>query len=88
MKFGLRQTAISAGVFALLLLVLVSLDDRVRDRVSMLASDAGSVTSWKARAGMFTDAIVDAAHHQSIDNAPLLIFATVGTVLFLFMVRT
>jgi hypothetical protein len=30
----------------------------------------------------------DAARHQSIENAPLVIFATVGAVLFLFMVRT
>ena len=88
MKFGLRQTAISGGVFAMLLLTLISLDDRVRERATELVSGAGNVTSWDNRVSMFTDALADAARYQSIENAPLLIFATVGAVLFLFMVRT
>lgn len=88
MKFGIRQTAISGGVFALLLLVLVSFDDRVRDRATELVSGAGNVASWDDRVSMFTDALADAARYQSIENAPLLVFATVGAVLFLFMVRT
>ena len=88
MKFGLRQTAISGGVFTLLLLALISLDERVHERASELVSTAGNVTSWTGRVSMFTDALVDAARYQSIENAPLLIFATVGVVLFLFMIRT
>lgn len=88
MKFGLRQTAISAGVFALLLLALISFDARVRDRAAELVSGAGNAPSWDDRVTMFTGAISDAARHQSIENAPLLIFATAGAVLFLFMVRT
>ena len=88
MKFGLRQTAISGGVFALLLLVLVSLDQRVRERAIELVSGAGDVSSWSSRVSLFTDAFADAARYQSIENAPLLIFATVGAVLFLFMART
>ena len=88
MRFGLRQAAISGGVFALLLLALISLDDRVRERATELASGAGTVTSWGDRISMFATALVDAAQYQSIDNAPLLIFATVGAVLFLFMVST
>ena len=88
MKFGLRQTAISGGVFTVLLLTLISLDDRVRERATELVSGAGNVTSWHGRVSMFTDALVDAARYQSIENAPMLIFATVGAVLFLFMVRT
>ena len=88
MKFGLRQTAISGGVFALLLLVLVSLDQRVRERATELVDGASSVSSWTDRVSMFTDTLTDAAKYQSIENAPMLIFATVGAVLFLFMVRT
>ncbi len=30
---------------------------------------------------------MSALRHQSIENAPLLIFAAVGAVLFVFMVR-
>jgi hypothetical protein len=88
MRFGLRQTAISGGVFALLLLTLISLDDRVRERAAEMMSSAGHVASYGDRVNMFTDALVDAARYQSIENAPLLVFATVGAVLFLFMVRT
>lgn len=87
MRFGLKQTAISVGVFAFLLLILISLDERVRDRASEVVADV-SVTSWSSRASVLGNSLIDAAEHQSIENAPLLIFATVGTVLFLFMVRT
>lgn len=88
MKFGLRQTAISGGVFALLLLAMISLDERVRGRAAEVVSGAGNVSSLGDRVGMFTDTLGDALRYQSIENAPMLIFATVGAVLFLFMVRT
>jgi hypothetical protein len=32
--------------------------------------------------------VVTAVRYQSIDNAPMMIFAAVGAVLFVFMVRT
>lgn len=88
MKFGIRQTAISGGVFAMLLLVLISFDERVRERATDVLSSASHVSTWDDRVRMLADALGDAARHQSIENAPLLIFATVGAVLFLFMVRT
>jgi hypothetical protein len=88
MKFGVQQALASAGIFALILLTLVSVDDRVRARVSELASGGEALGSWTDRAAFLGDAVWDAARHQSIENAPLVIFATVGAVLFLFMVRT
>jgi hypothetical protein len=87
-KFGLKQGFVSIAVFAVLLLALVSVDDRVKDRFSELISGNNSVSSWGSRASMLTDAVTSAAKYQSIENAPLLIFATAGAVLFLFMVRT
>ena len=30
----------------------------------------------------------DAVRHQSLENAPMVVFATAGALLFLFMVRT
>jgi len=87
-KFGIKQGLVSAAVFAVLLMALVSVDDRVKDRFSELLAGNNSVSSWSSRASMLTDAIGSAARHQSIENAPLLIFATAGAVLFLFMVRT
>ncbi len=74
-------------VFGAVLLMLVSVDDRVRDRFGELASaQAGS--SWTARLGELAEALSSAARHQSIENAPLLVFTVVGAVLVVFMVRT
>ena len=72
----------------MLLAALVSVDDRVRDRFNALMAGDNSMSSWSSRASTLTDAVASAARHQSIENAPLLIFATAGAVLFLFMVRT
>ena len=47
-----------------------------------------SVSSLSGRAGDLGGALWSAARHQSIDNAPMLVFATVGTVLTLFMLKT
>ncbi|MEO5897099.1 MAG: hypothetical protein ABIS06_15520 [Vicinamibacterales bacterium] len=88
MKFGFKQGLVSASVFAVLLLALVSVDERVKDRFHELLSGNNSVSSWSTRASMLTDAVTSAAKYQSIENAPLLLFATAGAVLFLFMVRT
>ena len=33
-------------------------------------------------------ALWSAVRHQSVDNAPLLVFATVGTVLTIFMLKS
>lgn len=87
-KLGLRQTAFSGMVFCAMLLALVSVDARVRERVSELATGGNGLSGWGSRLTELGDALSTAVRHQSIENAPLLIFATVGAVLFLFMVRT
>jgi hypothetical protein len=85
--FGFKQGLASSAVFALILMILVSVDERVRERFhELVANDA--IGSWSDRAGLMGDALLSAVRHQSIENAPLVVFATVGTVLFLFMVRT
>jgi hypothetical protein len=88
MTRALRQATMSGAVFGIILLTLVSIDTRVRDRVSDLVTGGESLTPWAARAGDVADALVDAIRNQSIENAPLLIFAVAGAVLFVFMVRT
>lgn len=86
-KFGGRQALASSAVFAAIVAVLVSVDAGVRDRLSALVS-SGSASSWSNRASDLGDAVVTAAKHQSIENAPLVVFATAGALLFLFMVKT
>ncbi|HYT75442.1 MAG TPA: hypothetical protein VEL79_11880 [Vicinamibacterales bacterium] len=86
-KLGVRDAVISATVFGLVLFALVSVDAGVRDRVSDLVS-SGRVTPWGDRVGDLGSAVWDAARTHSLDNAPLLVFATVGTVLTVFMLRS
>jgi hypothetical protein len=86
-KIGMREGAVSAVVFTTLLFALVSIDPRVRDHVSGFFGGA-SVAPWSARVGELADALWSAARYQSIENAPLLVFATVGAVLTVFMLRS
>ena len=87
-KFGLRQAVISGGVFVMLVLSLVSVDARVQERFNDLVAGHGSVSSFAERASQLGDALAMAVRYQSIENAPMVVFATVGALLFLFMVRT
>ena len=87
MTAGLRQTAISITGLTIVLAGLTFVDPRVRDRLGALVSgeDGGTLVD---RVSELAQALVTALKYQSIENAPLLIFATVGAVLFVFMVRT
>jgi hypothetical protein len=87
-KLGLREGAVSAVVFGGVLFALVSVDPRVRDHMSDLFGGGAIGRSWGSRLGELGDALWMAARHQSIDNAPLLVFATVGAVLTVFMLRS
>jgi hypothetical protein len=88
MKFGVRQLLVSGGVFVILMLTLVSVDARVQERFTDLVSGHSNVSSFTDRASQLGDALSTAVRYQSIENAPMVVFATVGALLFLFMVRT
>jgi hypothetical protein len=90
LKLGLRQGALSAAVFGAILFALISVDPGVRDHVSDLVGGggAGSLAPWGSRAKELGDALWSAARYQSLENAPLLVFATVGTVLTVFMLKS
>jgi hypothetical protein len=87
MKIGLKQSVLSTTVFVGILMGLVSVDARVRDRFSELlyGSSGAAVDNRLADLG---EALIDAARYQSIENAPLVVFAAVSSVLVLFMWRT
>ena len=85
------DTLISLGALGALLATLVFVDDRVREQVSMRfagRTPSMELASASARVRDLADVVFDAARSQSIEHAPLLIFALVGTVLVLFMLRT
>ena len=86
-KLGLRQAGLSGLVFGGILLALVSVDARVRERVSEVMSGGDDVGSWGDRLSSVFEAVSTAVRYQSIENAPLMIFAVAGAVLFLFMFR-
>ena len=86
-KVGVRDGAISAVIFAAVLFALVSVDPRVHDHVSDLWR-SGSVMPWGERLGDLGSALWEALRTQSIDNAPMLVFATVSAVLTLFMLKS
>ena len=88
MKLRIRQGALSAAVFAGVLLLLVSVDERVRDRFSALVSGDHSLSPWGDRAGDLGGALISAVRYQSLENAPLLVCAAAGAVLFAFMLKT
>ena len=87
---GARETTTSALSFAIVLTTLVSFDPRVRARFwSVFADPAGGALSpMGERLGDLGNALWVAARDQSIENAPLVIFAVVGIALVLFMLRS
>lgn len=87
MTLGIRQTAVSAAVFAAVLIGIISIDARVRDHFAQLVSGGDGVSSWGHRAGEVGSALVAAVRHQSIENAPMVVFAAVGAVLVVFMLK-
>lgn len=75
----------------MLLTVLVGLDGRVRDVLS-LGGGAGRPGDRVVEAGGWAHdmaiAVLDAARDQSLDHAPLMIFVLAATILVLVMLRT
>ena len=91
MRRVVNDALISIGALVLLLVALVSIDDRVRERVtSMLTTPPSSaeIVGVGEQISDMSHVVMKAARDQSIDHAPLMIFAAVATVLVLFMVRT
>ena len=85
---NLRQGLASAAVFVAILLGLVSIDARVQDRFTELFATGQGLSPWGDRIGDLGGALITALRTQSIENAPLLVFATGGLILFLFMVKS
>ena len=91
MRRALSEATISLFALIVLLVALVSVDERVRQHVaSMLSTTPNSSELAGAGKEVTTLALVvfDAVKDQSVAHAPLVIFALAATVLVLFMVRT
>jgi len=84
------EALMSIGTVAIVLLVLIGIDDGVRTEFSQryLSNPTQQVASAEQHARHITTVIAMAAREQSMAHAPLLIFALAATVLTLFMLRT
>ncbi len=89
MRRAFGDAMISLCSVLLLLLILVTVDPRVREQLSgVWTPGRPMVASISSQMRQVTSVVVSAARDHSIDNAPLMIFALAATVLVLFMLRT
>lgn len=82
----LRDAAISGLCFALLLAALVSIDPRVRARVGQLADNGPD--GWTAHAQIAIEGVAVTLADLSLSHAPHVLFAAVGALLVLAMLRS
>ena len=80
------DAVISLCALLALLLMLVSVDPRVRIQVAS-AWGGSTSTSVSKDLGEVSTVLLSAIQDRGIDNAPLMIFALAATVLVLFMLR-
>ena len=91
MRRVINDALISLGALVLLLVALVSIDDRVRERVTAMLStppSSAEIAGAGAQAGQISTLVYKAARDQSVEHAPMVIFGVAATVLVLFMLRT
>lgn len=91
MRRAIGDAMITAGSALTLVLALVLLDDRVRDQISAVVDPhhpGTALAEMGQRISQIAAIVAVAARNQSIDHAPLVIFALAATVLVLFMLRT
>ncbi|OFW12781.1 MAG: hypothetical protein A3F70_09625 [Acidobacteria bacterium RIFCSPLOWO2_12_FULL_67_14] len=80
----------SVAVLAAVLLVLVSVDVRVREQLhtAIGATTPATLADLTAQVGDAGAVLVEAAWTQSVDHAPMMIFVVVASVLLLSLVRS
>ena len=90
MRRVLGEALMSAATVAVLLMALVSFDDRVREQLSQrfMAKPSVQLASAGYQVRNITSVIVEAARDQSRAHAPMLLFSLAAVVLVLFMLRT
>ena len=87
----LSSALAAAGGLCALLIGLVAIDDRVRDQVATVFARQGptaEISSYASRLEEMAAIVGHAVRDQSIEHAPMVIFALAAMVLVLFMTRT
>ena len=83
-----RQTLLSVMGFVLVVGGLAWVDPRVRDWITKVIWGGDGIMTWDNRAMAYGGAMVASLRITGLEQGPLLVFAVVGAVLFVFMVRT
>lgn len=86
-----RSIATGMGGFGLMAAGLVVIDERVREQVMAVANGgnpSGELLSVSARLRELGVLAFQALRHQSIEHAPLTLFALAALILFVLMLRT
>lgn len=81
----------TGGSALALVFALVILDDRVREQIATVFDPhhpQAAIMTAGERMGEAVSIVALAAKHQSLEHAPLVIFALAATVLVIFMFRT
>jgi hypothetical protein len=91
MRRVISDGLISLGALLLLLVILVSVDDTVRERVTDILRRpprSAEITGAGAQVTQISSVVFRAVRDRSVEQAPLVIFGVAATVLFVFMLRT
>jgi len=91
MRRATNEALISLGALVLLLVALMSIDDRVRERVERLLTappSSAEIVGVGNDIENVSTVMFRAARSQSIEHAPLVIFGVAAVILVLFMLRT
>jgi len=81
------DAVLSAGVFVIALMGLISLDVRVREQFQATLSGS-STAGVAAQVQNVAATVFDAVRTQSVDHAPMMILVVAATILVLAMVRS
>ena len=90
-KRAFSDAAISIGALTVLLALLISVDQRVREQVTLRLNTDTAQSEVNNVAGQARDVamvLFDAARDQTIAHAPMMIFVFAASVLVIFMLRT
>jgi hypothetical protein len=86
MARGGREVIASVFCFAAVIGALFFMDPRVR--VQMGSFVDGGVAPWRHRASDLANTLWLSLRDQSLENGTFVLFAVVGFLLFLFMLKT
>ena len=90
MRRRVNDVVISVLALSVLLLMLMSVDPRVRDQVqtTLNTTPTSTVRSVTNEVRDASKAVVRAAEDHSLANAPMVVFGVAAAVLTIFMLRT